>query len=241
MNFIATSPLFGILISLIAFEIGLFINKKKTKVALLNPLLIALVIIVIILKVLGISLDEYNTGGSILTFFLGPATVALAVPLYKKNIKLLKSSALPIIGGITVGTVVGITSIILMAKAFGLNASLGLSLVPKSITTPIGIELSKQIGGIPELTVAAIIFTGLTGAITAETVFRVLRIDDAVAKGIAIGTSSHALGTTKALEMGEVEGSMSGLAIGITGLVTVIVALYSLHCLLNNKCIVYKR
>ncbi len=222
MNFIATSPLFGILISLIAFEIGLFINKK-TKVALLNPLLIALVIIVIILKVLGISLDEYNTGGSILTFFLGPATVALAVPLYK-NIKLLKSSALPIIGGITVGTVVGITSIILMAKAFGLNASLGLSLVPKSITTPIGIELSKQIGGIPELTVAAIIFTGLTGAITAETVFRVLRIDDAVAKGIAIGTSSHALGTTKALEMGEVEGSMSGLAIGITGLVTVIVA-----------------
>jgi putative effector of murein hydrolase len=127
-------------------------------------------------------------------------------------------------GGICIGTAVGIASIILMAKAFALDISLGLSLVPKSVTTPIGIEVSKQIGGIPEITVAAIIFTGLTGAIVAEGLFKLIKINDPVAIGIAIGTSSHALGTSKALEMGEIEGSMSGLAIGIAGLMTVIIA-----------------
>lgn len=222
MSWFIESPIFGVLISLIAFEIGLWINKK-TKISFLNPLLIALVLIIIILKVFEISVENYNEGGQIISFFLGPATVALAIPLYK-NIKLLKANAIPIIVGISVGTSVGITSIILMAKAFKLDIKLGLSLVPKSITTPIGIEVSKQIGGISEITIAAIIFTGLTGAIIAESVFKLIRVKDPVAKGIAIGTSSHALGTSKALEMGEIEGSMSGLAIGITGLITVVFA-----------------
>lgn len=222
MSWFISSPLFGILISLLAFEIGFWINKK-TKISLLNPILIALVVIVFVLKVFDITFEDYKKGGDIISFFLAPATVALAIPLYK-NIKLLKENAVPIIGGIFVGCSVGVTSIILLARAFELDVLLGLSLVPKSITTPIGIEVSKQIGGIPEITVAAIIITGLTGAIIAETVFKWMKIKDPVAIGIAIGTSSHALGTSKAIEMGEAEGAMSSLAIGLAGLMTAIVA-----------------
>ena len=222
MSWFISSPLFGILISLIAFEIGFWINKK-TKISLLNPILIALVVIVFVLKVFDITFEDYKKGGDIISFFLAPATVALAIPLYK-NIKLLKENAVPIIGGIFVGSSVGVTSIILLARAFKLDILLGLSLVPKSVTTPIGIEVSKQIGGIPEITVAAIIITGLTGAIIAETVFKFMKIKDPVAIGIAIGTSSHALGTSKAIEIGEAEGAMSSLAIGLAGLMTAIVA-----------------
>lgn len=222
MTYIISTPVFGVILSLAAYEIGLLINRK-TKIALLNPLLIALCLIVIVLKGFNISLEDYNVGGRIITFFLGPATVVLALPLYK-NIQLLKKNALPILGGIFVGSSVGIASIILMAKAFHLDIALGLSLIPKSITTPIGLEVSKQIGGIPEITVAAIVITGLTGTIIAESMFKLLRINDPVAIGIAIGTSSHALGTTKAIEIGEAEGAMSGLAIGIAGLMTVLIA-----------------
>ena len=222
MRLFFSTPLFGVLLSLVAFEIGLFINRK-TKISVLNPLLIALCLIIIVLKGLNITFEQYNVGGQIITFFLAPATVALAIPLYK-NIQLLKKNALPILGGIFVGSTVGIISIILMAKAFNLDLVLGLSLVPKSITTPIGMEVSKQLGGIPEITVAAIIVTGLTGTIMAESIFKLLKIKDPVAIGIAIGTSAHALGTTKAIEMGEAEGAMSGLAIGIAGLMTVFIA-----------------
>jgi predicted murein hydrolase (TIGR00659 family) len=222
MSWFTSSPLFGILISLVAFEIGLWANKK-TKQPLINPLLIALLLIVFILKGFDISLEDYNKGGQIISFFLGPATVALAIPLYK-NVKLLKTNALPIIGSIIIGSSAGIVSILLMAKLFDLDIKLGLSLAPKSITTPIGIEVAKQLGGIPEITVVAIIVTGLTGAIFAESLFKLLKFNDPVAKGLAIGASSHALGTTKALEMGEVEGAMSSLAIGIAGLATVFIA-----------------
>lgn len=222
MSLIISSPVFGVLLSLAAFEIGIFI-QRKTKLSFLNPLLIALVLIIVTLKTFHISLEDYNKGGQVITFLLGPATVVLAVPLYK-NIQLLKKNALPILGGISIGSAVGIASIILMSKWFKLDLVLGLSLIPKSVTTPIGMEVSKQLGGIPEITVAAIIVTGLTGAILAELIFKFLKIKDPVAVGIAIGTSSHALGTTKAIEIGEAEGAMSGLAIGIAGLLTVVIA-----------------
>ena len=222
MKEILRSPLFGVMISLIAFEIGLFINKKVKK-SYLNPLLIAIAIVILVLKTFDISLQDYNKGGQIISFLLGPATVALAVPLYK-NFTVLKKNALPIIVGIFTGSMVSITSIILLSKTFGLEAVLALSLVPKSVTTPIGIEVSKQLGGVTEITVAAIIITGITGAIMAQVLFAVLKIKDKVAIGIAIGTSAHAVGTAKAIEMGETEGGMSGLAIGVAGLITVIIA-----------------
>lgn len=222
MKEILSSPLFGVLISLIAFEIGLFVNRK-TKKSFLNPLLIAIGIVIIVLKTFDISLEDYKKAGQIISFLLAPSTVVLAVPLYK-NFTVLKKNALPIIVGIFIGSVVSVTSVILLSKAFRLDAVLSLSLVPKSVTTPIGIEISKQLGGVPELTVATIIITGITGAIMSQVVFSALRIKDKVAMGIAIGTSSHAVGTAKAIEMGEVEGGMSGLSIGVAGLITVIIA-----------------
>jgi predicted murein hydrolase (TIGR00659 family) len=222
MKDILSTALFGVMISLIAFEIGLFINRK-TKKSFLNPLLLAIVIVIIVLKTFNISLEDYNKGGQIVSFLLGPATVALAVPLYK-NFALLKKNAVPIVAGIFVGCVVSITSIVLLAKAFKLDTALSLSLVPKSVTTPIGMEIAKQLGGIPEIAVVAIVISGITGAIIAPGLFSALRMKDEVAIGIAIGTSAHALGTTKAIEMGEIEGAMSGLAIGVSGLITVIIA-----------------
>lgn len=222
MRDLISTPLFGVVISLIAFEIGLLVNRK-TKISFLNPLLIGISIVIAVLCVFNISLDDYNKGGQIISFFLAPSTVVLAVPLYKK-FTLLKANFIPILVGIFIGCVVSITSVVYLSKAFGLDKLIEISLVPKSVTTPIGMEISKQLGGISAVTVAAIVITGIIGAIIAPIVFKVFRINDKVAMGIAIGTSAHAVGTTKAVEMGETEGAMSGLAIGVSGLITVIIA-----------------
>ncbi|MHC1684800.1 MAG: LrgB family protein [Clostridiaceae bacterium] len=222
MGNLISTPLFGVMISLVAFEIGLLINKK-TRISVLNPLLISILIVIGALLTFDISLDDYNKGGQLISFFLAPSTVVLAVPLYKK-FSLLKANAVPIIVGVFTGCIVSITSVILLSKIFGLSKLLEISLVPKSVTTPIGMEISNQLGGISAVTVASIVITGIIGAIIAPIVFKVFRIKDKVAMGVAIGTSAHALGTTKAVEMGEVEGAMSGLAIGVSGLITVIIA-----------------
>jgi predicted murein hydrolase (TIGR00659 family) len=222
MSSLLSSPIFGVMLSAITFEIGIVLYNR-TKSSLFNPLLISQILIIVILSAFNISYNDYNIGGQVISFFLVPSTVILAVPLYKK-IKLLKSNAIPIIGGIIVGSISGIVSIILLSKLFKLDSILVFSLVPKSITTPIGMEVSKQIGGIPAVTVAAIVITGILGSIIAPYVCKIFKITDKIAVGIAIGTSSHAVGTAKALEIGEVEGAMSGLAIGIAGLVTVLLA-----------------
>jgi predicted murein hydrolase (TIGR00659 family) len=215
-------PLFSIMVSLVAFEVACVINKK-TKLAILNPLLTSIILLIAFLKYFNISVAQYNNGGQFITFLLSPATVVLAVPLYKK-IKLLKAYAIPIFAGISLGTIAGITSVLLLCNLFGISKKLSLSMIPKSITTPIGMAVSQQIGGIPSVTVAAIIITGILGAIIGPIVFRIFRINDKVARGIALGCSAHAIGTSKAIELGDVEGGMSSLSIGLTGLITVIVA-----------------
>ncbi len=216
------TPLFGILLSIVAFEAGILMNRK-TKLALCNAFLISILLVIGFLKGFHISLQSYNIGGDIISFFLGPATVILAVPIYKQ-FKLLKANLLPALVGIFVGCLTAITSIIGFSKLFKLQEALCASLVPKSVTTPIGIEVSKEIGGIPAVTVAAIVITGIVGAVLAPIVCKVFHIRDKVAVGISIGASSHAIGTTKALELGETEGAMSGLTIGIAGLITVFLA-----------------
>lgn len=215
-------PLFGILLSLIAFQAGTLLYKK-TQLSILNPLLVASVLVMVFLLIFGINYETYNLGGNYITFFLGPATVVLAVPLYKK-IRLLKSNALPILAGISAGCIAGISSILALSSLLGLDDTISRSLAPKSVTTPIGIEISRQIGGLPAITVAAIVFTGIIGAILGPFICRCFRIKNKVAVGVAIGTASHALGTTRAIELGETEGAMSGLAIGIAGLITVFLA-----------------
>lgn len=220
MNDIVTSPVFGVLISIIAYEIGALI-KKKLKLSIFNPLLIAIIILIIFLSIFNIKYENYNNGGQIISFFLAPATVALALPLYKK-FSLFKRNAIPILAGILCGATSGIVSIILLSKLFNLSEELTKSLIPKSITTPIGMALSKQLGGIPSITVVAIIITGILGSIIGPPLYKILKINDKVAMGIAMGNASHAVGTAKAMEIGDVEGAMSSLTIAISGVITVI-------------------
>jgi predicted murein hydrolase (TIGR00659 family) len=221
MNAIINSPLFGILLTLVTFEIGVTISKKF-KYSFLNPLLIANVLIVGFLLITGISLESYNVGGDYISVMLSPATVVLAVPLYRQISKL-KQFWKPILAGIFAGSLTSLACVIVVSKLVGLSETLMLSLLPKSITIPMGSVVSAQIGGIPPVTIIAITITGITGAVSAPAVCRFCRIKHKVAQGIAIGTASHALGTTRAMEMGEVQGAMSSLSIGVAGLFTAIV------------------
>ena len=222
MNAIINSPLFGILLSLVAFEIGVTISKKF-KYSFLNPLLIANILIVGFLLTTEISLESYNVGGDYISVMLSPATVVLAVPLYRQISKL-KQFWKPILAGIFAGSLTSLACVIVVSKLVDLSDTLMLSLLPKSITIPMGSVVSAQIGGIPPVTIIAITITGITGAVAAPAVCRFCRIKNKVAQGIAIGTASHALGTTRAMEMGEVQGAMSSLSIGVAGLFTAIVA-----------------
>ena len=228
MEILTENALFGIIISLLAFEAGLLIYKK-TKFPLFNPLLIAIALVISFLLVFNIDVDIYNKGGQFINMFLGPATVVLAVPLYKQ-LNLLKKYLLPILVGILLGSSIGISSVILLANIFGFEKVLTISLLSKSVTTPIGIEITKQLGGLAPVTVLSIIISGIIGSILGPLLCKKFKINNKVAIGIAIGTASHAVGTSKALELGETEGAMSSLSIGIAGIMTVFLAptLYAL-------------
>ena len=222
MKDVISSPIFGVLASLITYEIGTLI-KEKFKISIFNPLLISIIILIVFLLKFNITYDDYNNGGQIISFFLAPATVALALPLYKK-FSLFKENALPILTGILCGAMSGIISVIALAKLFNLSGELTKSLIPKSITTPIGMALAKQLGGLPSIAVVAIIITGILGSIIGPFLYKILKINDKVAMGIAMGSASHAVGTAKAMEIGETEGAMSSLTIAISGIITVIIA-----------------
>lgn len=221
MTFLDT-PIFGFTATFIAFQAGLYINKKFKK-AIFNPLIIAITLLIVTLSVFNIDYDTYNKGGSIITFFLGPATVVLAVPLYRQ-IENLKKNSLPILVGIFVGTITSIVSVIILSRIFGLSQIAILSLIPKSATTAISQEVSNQIGGIPALTIAATAVTGLSGNIMGPSICKAFKITDDTAVGISLGTISHVVGTAKAIEMGETQGAMGSLAVGAAGLATVFLA-----------------
>jgi predicted murein hydrolase (TIGR00659 family) len=220
MNDLITSPIFGVIISLIAYEIGIYI-KKKGKLSIFNPLLIAIIILIFFLEKFNITYANYNNGGQIISFFLFPATVALALPMYKK-FALFKKNAFSILIGIFSGAISGFICVVFFSKLFGLTNVLTESLIPKSITTPIGIALSKQLGGFSSITVVAIIMTGIIGSIVGPVLHKVFRIKDKVALGIAMGASAHALGTARSMEIGEIEGAMSGLTMAISGIFAVL-------------------
>lgn len=221
MDWFIETPYFGILISIIAFEIGLYIYKK-TKIPLFHPLLISITLIILTLSIFDINLSSYEKGGNIISLFLGPVTVTLAIPLYRQT-ELLKKHKMPILIGVFTGVITSFISVVVLAKIFNYDTKMIYSLIPKSITTPIGIEISETIGGIRSITVMSIVITGIIGAIIAPFVCKIFKIEHKVARGIAIGTSSHAVGTAKAMEIGETEGAMSGLAMGLAGLVTALI------------------
>ena len=220
MNDLITSPIFGVITSLIAYEIGIYI-KKRGRLSIFNPLLIAIIILIIFLEKFHITYKDYNNGGQIISFFLFPATVSLALPMYKE-FNLFKQNAAAILIGIFSGAISGFISVAFLSKLFGLTNLIAESLIPKSITTPIGIALSKQLGGLSAITVVAIIMTGIIGSVAGPLLYRVFKIKDKVALGIAMGASSHALGTARAMEIGEIEGAMSGLTMAISGVVAVL-------------------
>ncbi len=219
---IISSPVFGVVLSLAAYIIGCFL-KDKLRLAIFNPLLIGIILVIAFLKIFNISYEDYNNGGAVISFFLAPATIALALPLYKKW-SLFKENMIPILGGVIAGVIASIGSVIGLCKLFGLSEELTASLVPKSITTPIAMSLAEQMGGISSITVAAVILTGIFGAIICPILQKATKFNDKVAMGIAMGNCAHAVGTSKAMELGETEGAMSGLTIALAGVITVLIA-----------------
>ena len=214
------SLFFGVVVSVLAYQAGLWI-KRKWKLAVFNPLLISIFLVIAVLLIFDVDYERYNEGAKYLSYLLTPATVCLAIPLYEQ-LEQLKKNAKAIAAGILSGVLSSLVSVLALAAAFGLSHEEYVTLLPKSVVMDFGMGVSEELGGIVTITVAVIIVTGVLGNIIAELVCKIFRIHEPVAKGIAIGSASHAIGTAKAMEMGEVEGAMSSLSIAVSGLLTVI-------------------
>lgn len=214
---------FGVVVSLLSYELGLWM-KRKWKLAIFNPLLISIIAVIVVLLVFKVDYETYNEGAKYLSYLLTPATICLAVPLYEQ-VELLKKNVTAILVGIISGALASMTCVLLLSIVFGLSHEEYVTMLPKSITTAIGMGVSEELGGIVTITVAVIVITGVLGNMIAEHVCRIFKIKDPIAKGIGIGSASHAIGTARAMEMGEVEGAMSGLSIAVSGVVTVILSM----------------
>lgn len=223
MNKILESPLFGIVICVLAYQAALMINRKL-KSAVANPLMIAIVLIIAFLQIFQIPLEKFQIGSNFINTLLGPVTALLAITIYRQ-FAILKKNFWPVCIGCFTGSLASMSSAYLLCRLFKLDSTMTASLIPKSVTTPIAIEVSKSLNGIASITVAAVVITGIIGAIFAPLLVKVFRVNNPVCVGVAIGTSSHALGTTRAIEMGEIEGAMSGVAIGVAGIITVFLSL----------------
>ena len=222
MTELTASPFFGIALSILAYWVGVRL-QKKTGLVVCNPLIIAIVLVSGVLLLFRIPYESYNAGGAIINMFLAPATACLAVSVYSK-LPLLKTYWLPILVGCVAGSAASMGSVLVLCRLFGLDQALTASLLPKSVTTPIAVSISGSLGGMPSITVVAVILTGILGSVLSPFLIKLFRVKDPVAAGLAIGACSHAVGTARALELGETQGAMSGLAIGICGIVTVLIA-----------------
>ena len=221
-NFLSNSIFFGVLLCLLSYQAGVFL-RQKTKIAAFNPLLISIIIVIFVLVMFHIKFEDFYKGSKYISFLLTPATVALAIPLYSK-LTLLKSNFKAIMSGLIAGVLTSLISIFIMSLLFGLSHENYVSMLPKSITPAIGIGVSEELGGISTITTAVIIVTGVFGNVSADIVYKIFNITNPIAKGIGLGSSAHAIGTSKALEMGETEGAMSSLSIAVAGIITVIFA-----------------
>lgn len=222
MEMLKDSVFFGVVISLLAYYAGMWL-KKKFKLPIFNPLLISIIITIVVLLCTKMDYQVYYSGAKYISYLLTPATICLAIPLYEQ-VSLLKKQWKAVVGGIVTGVITSMLCIFAMCLIMGLGHTEYVTLLPKSITTAIGMGVSEELGGYVTITVAVIIITGVFGNIIGEVVCKIFRINEPIAKGLALGTSAHAIGTAKAMEMGEVEGAMSSLSIAVAGLLTVIVA-----------------
>lgn len=221
-EFFQNSMFSGVTLSLLAYMVGAAL-KKKFKLGILNPLLVSIVITILVLLVGKIDYEVYNESAKYLSYLLTPATVCLAIPLYEQW-SLLKKNYKAVLCGLLAGAVTSMATVFVLSKLCGLSHEEYVTLLPKSITTAIGMGVSEELGGYVTITVAVIILTGVLGNMMGELICKVFRITEPISKGIAYGASAHAIGTAKAMELGEVEGAMSGLAIAVSGILTVILA-----------------
>lgn len=221
-QFFQQSMFAGVALSLISYGIGILL-KKKFKLGILNPLLISIIISILVIVIGNIDYDTYNDSSKILSWLLTPATVSLAIPLYEQ-LPLLKKHFKAVIAGLVAGTLTSLTTVFVLALILGLSHKEYVTLLPKSITTAIGMGVSEELGGYVTITVAVIIVTGVIGNIIGETICKIFGIKEPISKGLAFGASAHAIGTSKAMELGDIEGAMSGLAIAVSGILTVILA-----------------
>lgn len=219
-EFLSNSLFFGMFISLFFYEIGLLV-KKRWKLAILNPLLLSIIMVILFLRLAALEYECYENSAKYLSYLLTPVTVCLAIPLYRQ-LEQLKKNYKAILIGIIAGIITSMVTVLLLCLLLRLDYEMYATMLPKSITSAIAMGVSEELGGIANITVASVVITGIFGGIIAETVFKIFKITEPVAKGLALGNSSHAMGTAKAMELGETEGAISGLAIAVAGLLTVV-------------------
>ena len=227
-EFLGELSLFPLVLTMGAFQIGLWC-QKKWRSPVFNPILIAVVLVICTLLLTGFPVEDYQAGTACITWLLTPATVCLALPLYEQ-LKILRKSLPAILTGVVAGTISALVSIAVLCRLFRLDAAISVTLLPKSITTAMGIVLSGQNGGIPALTTMAIMITGILGSLTGSTLCKLLKLQDPIAQGVALGTASHVVGTTKANELGRLQGAVSSLSLAVAGILTAI--LFPVACML---------
>jgi predicted murein hydrolase (TIGR00659 family) len=228
-DWVTTSPLFGLTLTVVAYAAGRWVHRRTGNAAL-QPVLVAIVLVGSLLLVLDIPYDDYLTGGSLISFWLGPATVALALPLHHEW-HLVRRAAAPVLTGIVAGAAVSICSAVLVTRAFGGSHLLQLTMAPKAATTPVSIAVSEQVGGIPALTAVLTIVAGITGAVAGPWLLDRLRVTDLRARGIALGAASHGIGTSRALHESRTEGAFSALSMALSALATSALVPLLLHVL----------
>ena len=221
-SFFQESMFAGVTLSLIAYLIGVLL-KKKFKLGIFNPLLISIIVSIVVLLVGNIDYEVYNEGAKYLSWLLTPATICLAIPLYEQW-ELLRKNYKAVMLGIVAGVITSLVTVFVLSVIMGLSHEEYVTLLPKSITTSIGMGVSQELGGYVTITVAVIIVTGVLGNMFGELICKIFKITEPISKGLAFGSAAHAIGTAKAIEIGEIEGAMSSLAIAVSGILTVILA-----------------
>lgn len=223
MKDLTAQPYFGVMLTVVAYWLGMKV-QKKARLAICNGMLLAVLLVIAVLLVFHIPYESYWQGGELINLFLGPATACMAVTVYSQR-KLLARHWLPVLVGCVVGVVTAMGSILVLCRLLGLDRAMTMSLLPKSVTMPIATVVAQGHGGTVAVTVAAVVVTGMLGNLCAPLLVKLFRVKDPMAVGLGIGACSHAMGTAKALELGETEGAMSGLAIGLCGILTTVLAL----------------
>jgi predicted murein hydrolase (TIGR00659 family) len=217
--YLSTTPLLGLTLTLVAYQCAWWIYQRANQHPLLNPVLIAVVVLVTVLTLTGTDYETYFDGAQFVHFLLGPATVALAIPLYAQWQRL-RAMLLPLLLTLVIGSLTAALSAVGIAALLGASRETMMSLAPKSVTTPIAMGIAETLGGLPSLTAVLVITTGILGAVSARFVYQALRIDDHAVRGFAIGLTSHGIGTARAFQVSEQAGAFAALAMGLNALVT---------------------